>query len=241
MHRHPAFALLLILAACAAPAPIPHDHPPVATFSIVAFDPDTNELGIAVQSRFLGVGAVVPWARAGVGAIATQAFANTTYGPRGLELLAQGMSAQEVVDKLTGDDENKDRRQLGVVDSKGRAATFTGPRCNAWAGGIQKGHFCVQGNILAGEPVVQAMAKGFEDAEGDLGDRLIAALAAGQAAGGDSRGMQSAALLIVKEGGGYAGLNDRYRDIRVDDHEQPIDELRRIYELHKRTFRPRRR
>jgi uncharacterized Ntn-hydrolase superfamily protein len=237
--RAPLLALLFGVA-CAAPAPPPDRDPPVATFSIVAFDPEQQEWGIAVQSRFLGVGAVVPWAKAGVGAIATQAFANTGYGPAGLELLAVGKTAQETVDQLTGGDERKARRQVGIVDKDGNAATFTGEDCNAWAGGRKGKNWCVQGNILAGEEVVDAMAKAFEEAKGDLGDRLIAALQAGQAAGGDSRGMQSAALLIVKERGGYGG-NDRYRDVRVDDHERPIDELERIYALHKRTFPARRR
>ena len=222
--------------------PAEPEAPPVATFSIVAFDPDTQELGIAVQSKFLGVGAVVPWAKAGVGAVATQSYANTTYGPRGLELLAAGKTPQETIDELTKDDRGKDRRQVGIVSAKGDAATFTGSECMAWAGGQTGEHFCVQGNILAGEGVVEAMAKGFEESTGeDLGERLIDALAAGQAAGGDKRGMQSAALLIVRERGGYAGMNDRFRDVRVDDHEKPIDELRRIYRMHKSTFQPPRR
>lgn len=229
-------ALLVVAAQC---APSRIAEAPVATFSIVALDPKTEELGIAVQSKFLGVGAVVPWARAGVGAVATQAWANTSYGPRGLELLAKGMSAEDVVEKLTSADRGKQRRQVGIVDASGRAATFTGERCMEWAGGIARKNFCVQGNILAGEAVVKAMAKGFEAAEGDLGDRLIAALEAGQEAGGDRRGRQSAALLIVKEKGGYGGYNDRYRDVRVDDHKTPIQELKRIYALHKRVFRQR--
>jgi uncharacterized Ntn-hydrolase superfamily protein len=224
-------------AAPRAPSSADPDAPPVATFSIVAFDPDTQELGIAVQSRFLGVGAVVPWAKAGVGAVATQSFANTTYGPKGLELLAQGKTAQQALDELLGADRQKEQRQVGIVSAKGDVATFTGSKCMAWAGGQAGEHFCVQGNILAGEAVVEAMAKGFEESTGeDLGERMIDALAAGQAAGGDKRGMQSAALLIVHEGWGYAGFNDRYRDVRVDDHEKPIDELRRVYRLHKQTF-----
>ena len=249
--RAAARLLLLWCAACAARPPTADvspscgfdgELPPVATFSIVAFDPDTQELGIAVQSKFLGVGAVVPWAKAGVGAIATQSFANTTWGPRGLELLAGGRSAQETIDELVKEDRGRDRRQVGIVGAKGDAATFTGAQCMEWAGGLTGEHFCVQGNILAGEAVVEAMAKGFEESVGeDLGERLIDALAAGQAAGGDKRGMQSAALYVVREGGGYAGLNDRYRDLRVDDHEQPIDELRRIYRLHKQLFPPPRR
>jgi uncharacterized Ntn-hydrolase superfamily protein len=211
----------------------------VATFSIVAVDPRTGELGIAVQSRFLAVGAVVPWAKAGVGAIATQSLANTTYGPRGLEWLAAGAAPDEVVKRLTSDDERREVRQLGLVGADGRAATFTGAECLPWAGGRTGPGYAAQGNILAGEDVVTAMAESFEKSAGsekELGQRLIDALAAGQAAGGDRRGMQSAALLIVREGWGYAGLNDRYRDLRVDDHPEPIAELQRIYELHLRLF-----
>jgi uncharacterized Ntn-hydrolase superfamily protein len=211
----------------------------IATFSVVAFDPETQELGIAVQSKFLGAGAVVPWAKAGVGAIATQAAANTSYGPRGLELLERGLTAQETVDVLIRSDPGKDRRQLGIVDAQGRPATFTGEGCNDYAGGIARGNICVQGNILAGEGVVTEMARAFEETKGDLGDTLIAALEAGQEAGGDSRGRQSAGLLIVKEGGGY-GVIDRFRDIRVYDHQTPIQELKRNYDLHRRTFGPRR-
>jgi len=235
----PRLAALSIVAASLAAgcATASRELPPVATFSIVAFDPDTQELGVAVQSRFLGVGAVVPWAKAGVGAIATQSFANTTYGPKGLELLAQGKTAQQVIEELTKDDRAKEQRQVGIVSAKGEAATFTGSKCMAWAGGQVGDHFCVQGNILAGEPVVEAMAKGFEESTGeDVGERMIDALAAGQAAGGDKRGMQSAALYLVHEGWGYAGFNDRYRDVRVDDHAKPIDELRRVYRLHKQAF-----
>lgn len=217
----------------------PLAEPPVSTFSIVAYDPDAKEWGVAVQSRFLGVGAVVPWAKAGVGAIATQSWANTTFGPRGLQLLEQGLSAQEVMDRLLDEDPGKERRQVGIVDAKGNVATFTGDRCMDWAGGRTGKNYCVQGNILAGQEVAAAMAAGFEKAQGDLGDRLIASLAAGQAAGGDRRGRQSASLLVVKEKGGYGGYNDRYRDVRVDDHETPIVELKRVYALHKRTFRQR--
>lgn len=212
------------------------NQPPVATFSIVAFDPKTHELGIAVQSKFIAVGAVVPFAKAGVGAVATQSYANTRYGPQGLALLAQNTSPQDVIAKLTEADNGRDHRQLGLINAKGEAATYTGSKCNMWAGGKTGRHFAVQGNILASEKVVDAMAASFETSQGDLGDRLIAALAAGQAAGGDTRGMQSAALLIVREGWGYAGLNDRYRDLRVDDHDKPIDELARIYAIHRRIF-----
>ena len=206
-------------------------EPIVATFSIVAFDPETKELGVAVASRFLAVGAVVPFAKAGVGAVATQASANTTFGPKGLELFAQDMSSDQVLGILLAEDEGRARRQVGVIDAKGNARTYTGEGCSDWAGGIAKENFCVQGNILAGEAVVTAMAKAFENTEGDLGTRMLAALEAGQEAGGDSRGRQSAAILVVKEGGGYGGQNDRYRDYRVDDHTAPIQELKRIYQI----------
>lgn len=211
--------------------------PTVATFSIVAYDAETESWGIAVQSRVVGVGAVVPWARAGQGAVATQAYANVAYGPDGLALLAEGMSAEEVVAALIEDDEHRASRQLGVVDAQGRAAAFTGEDCMDWAGHRVGDGYCVQGNILAGAGVVDAMAEAYEASEGDFGDRLIDALVAGQEAGGDRRGRQSAALYIVKAEGGYAGGNDRYRDIRVDDHETPIVELRRVYHLHRRVFR----
>ncbi len=211
---------------------------PVATFSIAAFDPETGEIGVAVQSKFIAVGAVVPWVKAGVGALATQSWANTTYGPKGLAMLEAGKSPQEVIEALTAADERSAFRQVGIVDATGRVATFTGKRCNDWAGGRTGKHYTVQGNILAGQQVVDAMAEAFEKAEGDLGDRMIASLMAGQAAGGDTRGKQSAALYIAREKAGYSGFNDRYRDIRVDDHPEPIKELRRIYRLHKRVFPP---
>ena len=203
------------------------------TFSIVARDPLTGELGVAVESKFLAVGAVVPWAKAGVGAIATQAWANTSYGPRGLELLASGLSAHEVVTQLTGEDTGQAQRQVGVIGVSGESATFTGDQCFPWAGGHVGEHYTCQGNILVGEETVLAMARTFEQMAGHLCDRLVAALAAGQAAGGDSRGQQSAALLVVREGGGYSGFNDRFIDLRVDDHPRPIDELHRILQLHK--------
>ena len=227
--------LVLILAGCAAPA-ASGELPVVATFSIVAVDSETQELGVAVQSKFIAVGSVVPWAKAGVGAVATQSYANTTYGPKALELLAKGETPEAVMAKITGDDKQAASRQVGIVNAKGESATFTGDACNAWAGGIKGENFCAQGNILAGEDVVKNMAKSFQESKGDLGDRLIAALQAGQDAGGDSRGMQSAALLIVREGWGYGGFNDRYRDLRVDDHAEPIKELKRVYELHRKIF-----
>jgi uncharacterized Ntn-hydrolase superfamily protein len=204
---------------------------PVATFSIVARDPATGDLGIAVQSKFFAVGAVVPWARAGVGAVATQSFANTTYGPRGLELLARGLAPAAVLDSLLATDPDRDQRQVGIVNASGRSASATGPKCQAWAGHRHGPDYAVQGNILAGERVVLAMEEAFLAARGHLGGRLLAALEAGQAAGGDSRGMQSAALLIVRAAGGYGGFDDRYCDLRVDDHATPITELRRLYTM----------
>ncbi|MFC4321935.1 DUF1028 domain-containing protein [Litchfieldia salsa] len=208
------------------------------TFSIVGFDPETKELGIAVQSKFLGVGAVVPWAKAGVGAVATQSYANTTYGPNGLELMAGGKCAQETVDQLVSEDEDRDFRQVGIVDGNGNAATFTGSKCYDWAGGITGKNYAAQGNILVGEETVLAMGRTFEQTQGSLAERLLKALDAGQEAGGDSRGMQSASLLVVKEKGGYAGYNDRFIDVRVDDHPDPIKELIRVYELQQLYFAP---
>ena len=215
--------------------------PVVATFSIVAFDPATGDLGVAVQSKFFGVGSVVPWAKAGVGAIATQSYANTTYGPEGLALLAAGQPAAGTLHELTRRDARAATRQVGIVDAQGRVASFTGTNCQAWAGHIEGPHFAAQGNILTGEEVVKAMAQAYGDAEksgrGELGDWLMAALAAGQRAGGDKRGRQSAALLVVRERGGYAGLNDRYIDLRVEDHPEPIQELERLLALHKEFYR----
>jgi uncharacterized Ntn-hydrolase superfamily protein len=208
----------------------------VATFSIVAFDPETDSLGVAVQSKFLAVGAVVPWARAGVGAVATQAMANYNYGPRGLGLMSRGKTARETVEALISEDDEREHRQLGVVDAEGRAATFTGSECFEWAGGVTGEHYAAQGNILVGRETVTQMAKTFENTPGDLAGRLLAALDAGQQAGGDSRGKQSAALLVVREGGGYGGDNDRVLDLRVDDHHEPIRELIRLRALHTLYF-----
>jgi uncharacterized Ntn-hydrolase superfamily protein len=208
----------------------------VATFSIVGYDSQTKEWGIAVQSRFLAVGSVVPWAKAGVGAIATQSYANTSFGPRGLELLAQGKSAQEVLDILVESDHERDKRQVGIVDSQGNAANFTGESCFHWAGGITGQYFTAQGNILVGEETVQAMADTFTKTAGSLAVRMLKALEAGQAAGGDSRGQQSAALLVVQDGAGYGGFNDVKIDLRVDDHQEPITELKRIYQVHQTLF-----
>ena len=208
----------------------------VATFSIVGFDPETQELGIAVQSKFVAVGAVVPWAKAGVGAVATQSYANTSFGPEGLELMAAGRSAQETLDLLLAQDEGREKRQVGIVDAQGRAATFTGSECFDWAGGVTGPHYTAQGNILVSEATVQAMSSTFEQTEGCLAERLLAALDAGQAAGGDSRGKQSAALLVVREKGGYGGYTDRAVDLRVDDHPEPIKELMRVYGIYSLYF-----
>ncbi len=210
--------------------------PRVATFSIVARDPDTGEIGVAVQSRVLGVGAIVPFAKAGVGAVATQSMANTTYGPEGLKLLADGKSAEETLKTLTDADKQSVLRQVGVLGVKGAPATFTGSGCMAWAGGRTGTDYTVQGNILAGQAVVDGMATAFENTKGTLAERMLAALDAGQAAGGDKRGMQSAAILVVRDGWGYGGQNDRYIDLRVDDHATPIKELRRLLELHRKLF-----
>ena len=199
------------------------------TFSIVAADPAAGDLGIAVASKFPAVGAVVPWARAGAGAVATQASANTLYGPEGLSFMASGMGARDALDALLEADEDAEHRQAGFVDANGGAATFTGSECMTWAGGITGEGFACQGNILVGEDVVRELARAFTNAEGDLSDRLLAALVAGDAAGGDRRGRQSAALLVVRDGGGYEGRNDRYVDLRVDDHVDPVAELARIF------------
>jgi uncharacterized Ntn-hydrolase superfamily protein len=208
----------------------------ISTYSIVACDLDAGQWGVAVQSKFLAVGSVVPWAEPGVGAVATQAYANPRYGPDGLALLRQGLSADEVVKRLTGADEGRDERQLGVVDAAGRGATFTGSGCHEWAGGRTGPGSSAQGNILVSGETVDALAATFEATEGSLAERLLASLAAAQAAGGDSRGQQSAALLVVERDGGYAGLSDILVDLRVDDHEAPIEELRRLYAVHDQLF-----
>ncbi len=204
-----------------------------STFSIVALDPSNGDLGIAVESKFLSVGAVVPWAQARVGAIATQSWANTRYGPLGLAMLKEGLTPEQVGASLVAGDENAAQRQFGIVDARGRTFTYTGSGCFAWAGGRAGPNYAAQGNILAGPEVVNALAETFESAQGDLAGRLVEALAAGQAAGGDRRGQESAALLVVRPEGGYSGFNDRYVDLRVDDHPKPIEELKRLLELHR--------
>ena len=206
---------------------------PIATFSIVAYDPETGELGVAVQSKFFAVGSVVPFADADVGAIATQAQGNTSFGPRGLAMVKLGVSPEAVLDALLSSDEDREHRQVGVVAAAGGAAAFTGSECMDWAGHRVGENYAVQGNILVSEETVEAMASAFEETDGMLAERLMRAIEAGQAAGGDSRGMQSAAILVVREGGGYGGFNDRYCDLRVDDHEEPIAELRRLLDMWK--------
>src|SRR3989440_2335713 len=212
-------------------------EPVVATYSIVACDLDAGQWGVAVQSKFLAVGSVVPWAEPHVGAIATQSYANPRYGPDGLALLRVGKSAQETVDALTSADEGRDDRQVGIVDAQGGAATFTGSGCHDWAGGRTGDGYAAQGNILVSAATVDALATTFE-ANGhlELPERLIECLAAAQAAGGDRRGQQSASLLVVEKNAGYANLSDTVVDLRVDDHERPVAELRRIYALHRELF-----
>jgi uncharacterized Ntn-hydrolase superfamily protein len=206
------------------------------TYSIVARDPDASQWGVAVQSKFLSVGSVVPWAEAHVGALATQAHANPRYGPDGLALLREGLSAAEVVERLVAADDGRDERQLGVVDREGRSAAYTGAGCLDWAGHRTGDDYAAQGNILVSKDTVDALAETFESTTGTLARRLIDCLQAAQLAGGDKRGQQSAALLIVQQDGGYAGMSDLVCDLRVDDHERPIDELARLYVLHDRLF-----
>lgn len=209
----------------------------IATYSICACDLDAGQWGVATQSKFLAVGSVVPWAAPHVGAIATQSYANPRYGPEGLELLREGFSAEEVVERLTAADGDRAQRQLGVVDGQGRAATFTGDECHAWAGGRTGSGFAAQGNILVSGATVDALAETFEATGGrPLAERLLDCLDAAEAAGGDSRGRQSAALLVVERDGGYAGLSDTLVDLRVDDHPDPLVELRRIQRLHGLLF-----
>lgn len=222
--------VLVPVTVCWADSPI-SDTKPVATFSIVGYDPATGELGVAVASRFFTVGNVVPWAKAGVGAIATQAYANTSFGWRGLDMLAAGMTPAQVRDSLIATDDNPARRQFGIVAPTGQSMTYTGDGCSAWAGGRSGANYACQGNILAGEAVVTGMEKAFLNTKGSLASRLYAALLAGEAAGGDSRGKQSAALLVVREGAGYGGYTDRAIDIRVDDHAEPFKELGRILNI----------
>jgi uncharacterized Ntn-hydrolase superfamily protein len=223
-----------------------------ATFSIVAFDPDAREVGVAVQSKFPNVRPIVPWAKAEVGAIATQSFANVSYGPVGLALLENGATAEQALQILLQNDPKKEIRQVGIVDFKGNSASWTGNECFDWAGGIVgygegkkyggKGqiitgrYYAVQGNILVDQRTVEAMAKAFEETKGTLADKLVSALVAGGKAGGDRRGEQSAALLVVKKGAGYDSTMDNYIDISIYDHPKPLEELQRLYNLHKLYF-----
>jgi uncharacterized Ntn-hydrolase superfamily protein len=209
----------------------------IATYSIAACDLEAGQWGVAVQSKFLSVGSVVPWAEPGIGAIATQAYANPRYGPKGLALLREGKSAQEAVDELTAADDGREQRQLGIVDGKGQAATFTGGECYDWAGGRTGEGYSAQGNILVSAETVDALVETFEGSGAKpLAERLLDCLAAAQTAGGDKRGQQSASLLIVERDGGYAQLSDIVVDLRVEDHERPIEELTRIYRLHQAIF-----
>lgn len=218
----------------------PGATPNIATYSIAAFDPATGDLGVAVQSKFFGVGSVVPWAKAGVGAIATQAEANVTYGPDGLRLLASGKTPKQVVQILTDTDPRPEVRQFGIVDAQGNVAAHTGAKCLDYAGHRENKHFTVQGNILAGEAVIKDMETAYLAAktkpDSELGDWLVAALDAAEKAGGDKRGRQSAALLVVRANSGYGRANDRYIDLRVEDHAEPIQEITRLLEMHKRFY-----
>jgi len=209
-------------------------HP--ATFSIVARDPKTKDLGVAVESKFVAVGSVVPWAQSGVGAVATQSYANPAYAPKALALMRRGIAPKDVVKRLVEKDKDAAQRQVGLVDTRGRAAAFTGKECFNWAGHVVGKGYAIQGNILAGEDVIKSMARAYESTDGDLPVRLLAALSAGQRAGGDRRGQQSASLLIVREDGGYGGFNDRWVDVRVDDHPAPIEELIRIFNIYDVTL-----
>jgi uncharacterized Ntn-hydrolase superfamily protein len=211
--------------------------PLLATYSIAACDLDAGQWGVAVESKFLAVGALCPFAEPLVGAVATQSYVNPRYGPDGLALLRQGLSAEEVVQRLTEADEGRDHRQLGVVDARGRAATYTGEGCHDWAGGRTGEGYAAQGNILVSGETVDALAETFEGTAGKpLAERLLECLDAAQAAGGDRRGQQSASVIVVQKDGGYAGLSDTLVDLRVDDHERPLEELRRLYRIHQELF-----
>lgn len=237
----PVLVILLSMLASSLAQTVPLD-PNINTFSIVAFDPKTRALGVAVQSRYLAAGSVVPWAKAGVGAVATQAMAKVSFGPEGLKLLEQGIPPRQALDQLLATDPRRSVRQIAMVDATGNVAVHTGEACEDWAGHRVGDHFSVQGNILTGPEVVDAMVKAYEAArvipDSELVDWLMAALEAGQRAGGDRRGKQSAGLLVVRERGGPGGDNDRYIDLRVDDHAEPIQEMARLLELH-REFHPR--
>lgn len=205
---------------------------PAGTFSIIALDPETGEIGVAVESRAFSVGSAVPWAEAGVGAVATQSQTNESFGPQGLAMMRAGIPAQEVLKALLGSDSGRESRQLGIVDANGNSASFSGARCNAWAGDTTAPGLAIQGNILVGPEVVRAMARAYHETSGELSERLLAALQAGQAAGGDRRGQQSAALLVVRPSDRYPEYRTQYVDLRVEDHASPIEELVRVYRIH---------
>jgi uncharacterized Ntn-hydrolase superfamily protein len=232
--------LILVLLLVLVPFPAISADPLVNTFSIVAFDPATGDLGVAVESKYFGVGSVVPWAKAGVGAVATQAQAKMAYGPDGLALIAAGKTAPEALEELRKADPRAPVRQVAMIDAKGRVAAHTGDKCNAWAGHRVGENYSVQGNLLTGEAVVTAMAEAFEKArssgEGELAEWMLRALEAAQAAGGDRRGQQSAAILVVRANRGPGGDNDRYIDLRIDDHKTPITELARLLLLHRSFY-----
>lgn len=230
----PLVVVCLVTPSTSAPEPA---EPFAATFSIVAYDPEAQEWGVGVASRVLAVGSVVPFAQSEVGAIATQSYANKTFGPKGLELLAAGKSAEETLAALLESDEGRERRQVGVIDAMGRTANYTGEGCIEWAGAKAGENYSCQGNLLAGPEVIDEMAATFEKTEGPLAWRIMEAMKAAEAAGGDKRGKQSAAILIVRKEGGYGGFDDRAVDLRVDDHEEPVQELARI--LAKRIRPPR--
>jgi uncharacterized Ntn-hydrolase superfamily protein len=212
-------------------------EPLVATYSIAACDLAAGQWGVATQSKFLAVGSVVPWAEPAAGAVATQAYANPRYGPAGLALLRGGAPAEEVVATLTKDDPGREQRQVGVVDARGGSASFTGSECFDWAGGLTGPCFAAQGNILVGAETVAALATTFTASAGrPLAARLLECLAAAQAAGGDRRGQQSAALLVVEKDAGYASLSDVLVDLRVDEHPQPVTELARLHGMHELLF-----
>jgi uncharacterized Ntn-hydrolase superfamily protein len=204
----------------------------LSTFSIVTYDPSDSSWGVAVASKFPAVGAVVPWAKAGVGAVATQSFANTSFGPHGLDMMASGISAQDTLTRLLEEDSDREHRQVGLVDASGNSSTFTGKNCYNWAGGLIGPGYAIQGNILSGAGVVHAMEKAYLEMEGNLPARLHAALLAGDRAGGDRRGRQSSAILVVKPNSGYGGFNDRWIDYRVDDAEDPVFRLGELLKLH---------
>jgi len=240
-HRIGAVYVILICAAARAESRVPSSEsrpngPLVSTFSIVARDPSNGDLGVAVQSKFPNVRVAVPYARAGVGAVATQSFSNSDFGTKGLQLLELGARPQEVLSIIGRDDKDLDDRQVGIVDASGRSATFTGKKCFDWAGGRTGENYAIQGNILVSEATVAAMEKAFLATRGSLADRLLAAIKAGAEAGGDRRGRQSAALLVVRKGASYDGKTDAYIDISVYDAKDPIAEIFRLYELQKIHF-----